>query len=195
MINNKKHQTNPPTMLPTCSSVWRIDDGEKFSRNQDGTYSMANSSMQDPHKYSFKKLMDTKKFSVYPPIDNITIKKLENLLQPYLILNLECDGMARITSYLLKEENIDHQLWCGELIHKPTSKKLVHFWIEYNIYIVDYKVNMWFDKIGNIPSDTIPNGIFISKEYPDFEYCQYEQLKPTSKHIFKLLTMNFKHDN
>lgn len=55
-------QTNNQLRIP---HLWR-DDGERFSRNEDGTYSMDNSDMDRPYRYSFGRLMDTGAFSVYP---------------------------------------------------------------------------------------------------------------------------------
>jgi len=59
-------QVNSPLASPSCSALWR-DDGEMFSRNDDGTYSMGNSMMAEPYRYTFGVLMDTGAFSVYPP--------------------------------------------------------------------------------------------------------------------------------
>lgn len=55
-----------PFLEMSCSALWR-DDGERFSRNEDGTYSMDNSMMASKYRYSFGRLMDTGAFSVYPP--------------------------------------------------------------------------------------------------------------------------------
>ena len=48
------------------SALWR-KDGQKFSRNEDGTYSMDSSMMATPYTYSFERLMDTGEFSVSRP--------------------------------------------------------------------------------------------------------------------------------
>ena len=43
------------------------DDGEKFSRNDDGSYSMDNSHMVEPYCYNYKDLLETGKFFRNPP--------------------------------------------------------------------------------------------------------------------------------
>jgi hypothetical protein len=50
--------------------LWR-EDGERFSRNEDGTYTADNNKVNMPtcyYRYSFSDLMDTGKFSIYPLI-------------------------------------------------------------------------------------------------------------------------------
>ena len=49
--------------------LWR-EDGERFSRNEDGTYTMDSNKRAQPtcfYRYTFGRLMDTGSFSVYPP--------------------------------------------------------------------------------------------------------------------------------
>lgn len=65
-------QSSEPDLL----YLWR-DDGERFSRNDDGTYTMDQNRKWQPtcyYKYTFKQLMDTGVFSVFPP----TEKKFHN---------------------------------------------------------------------------------------------------------------------
>jgi hypothetical protein len=48
--------------------LWR-EDGEKFSRNEDCTYTADNNKVNMPtcfYRYSFDVLMNTGRFSVYP---------------------------------------------------------------------------------------------------------------------------------
>jgi hypothetical protein len=65
-MNNVTEDIDRIVYSNICSYLWR-DDGVRFSRNEDGTYSMDNSMMHEPHRYSFGRLMDTGKFSVYLP--------------------------------------------------------------------------------------------------------------------------------
>ena len=46
--------------------VWR-DDGERFTRNEDGKYSMDSSEMGQPHAYTLERLLGTGKFSTIVP--------------------------------------------------------------------------------------------------------------------------------
>lgn len=51
--------------------LWR-EDGERFSRNEDGTYTMDTNREAQPtcfYRYTYGRLMDTGVFSVYPPLD------------------------------------------------------------------------------------------------------------------------------
>jgi hypothetical protein len=63
-ICEKNNELDHPAS--SCSALWR-DDGERFSQNKDGTYSMDRSMMAEPYRYTFRRLMDTGEFSVYPP--------------------------------------------------------------------------------------------------------------------------------
>jgi hypothetical protein len=47
-------------------ALFRIDDGVKFSINSDGTYSMCDSGMANPYRYTYGELMSTGCFSVCP---------------------------------------------------------------------------------------------------------------------------------
>lgn len=42
---------------PLPKVLIRTDDGERFTRNRDGTYSMERTGMAEPYRYSYDKLM------------------------------------------------------------------------------------------------------------------------------------------
>jgi hypothetical protein len=77
MINQK--QFNENSLVEIANEVlhlWR-NDGERFSRNDDGTYTGDNNKLNMPtcfYKYSFRELMNTGKFSVQRP-DYSVVKK------------------------------------------------------------------------------------------------------------------------
>jgi hypothetical protein len=48
-------------------TLYRQTDGEAFSKNFDGTYSMRDSRMASPFKYSYRMLMNTNSFGNEPP--------------------------------------------------------------------------------------------------------------------------------
>jgi len=58
------------------------DDGERFSRNSDGTYSMDKCDMPHPYKYTYARLMDSGAFSVYRA-------KLDKRLQRISLRNIK----------------------------------------------------------------------------------------------------------
>ena len=62
ILENKK----PKKQTFSVPHLYR-DDGERFTRNEDGTYSMDNCDMPHPYKYTYARLMDSGVFSVKNP--------------------------------------------------------------------------------------------------------------------------------
>lgn len=130
----------------------------------------------------------------------MSIKKIEELLLPYINLPLECDGMCKVLSYVLYKNNITHEKCYGEIKNIKTNKSIYHEWILWDDHIIDYKAKLWFKGSG------VPNGIFKFKEdiqdriiiltptkFKNFEYYWHKSSGPfTNKTIFMILggTMN-----
>lgn len=59
--------------MNTPKYLYRQSDGERFTKNEDGTYSMDSSMMGTPYTYNYETLMSFKIFSSEPPttIENI----------------------------------------------------------------------------------------------------------------------------
>jgi hypothetical protein len=55
--------------------LWRRYDGERFTRNEDGTYSMDSSNASRPLNYDYSKLMGSSSFSITKPEENIGLEK------------------------------------------------------------------------------------------------------------------------
>jgi len=56
--------------------IERIDDGELFKRNKDGTYSMMKSMMENPFKYTYETLIEEKykgHFRVIPRVEGMIV--------------------------------------------------------------------------------------------------------------------------
>lgn len=47
--------------------LWRIDDGERYTRGDGGLYTMDNSMMHKPWEYTYEALMYTKAFCDHDP--------------------------------------------------------------------------------------------------------------------------------
>lgn len=83
----------------------------------------------------------------------MTKDKIKSLLDSYENLPLECDGFTRIVHYLLSKENIPHKCFGGSVIFNEIAM-CPHYWIIYDKFIVDYKLQMWF-------GSKAPHGVFI----------------------------------
>ena len=83
------------------------------------------------------------------------------LLHKYDVLPLECDGHTMVVSCLLDRFCIPHQRIVGEVTLAGTGQIIrPHLWIEYDEYIIDYRLRMWARKTEDNVS-LVPHGIFI----------------------------------
>ena len=65
------------------------------------------------------------------------------LLHKYDVLPLECDGHTMVVSCLLDRFCIPHQRIVGEVtLAGPGQIIRPHLWIEYDEYIIDYRLRM-----------------------------------------------------
>lgn len=77
---------------------------------------------------------------------------LNNLLDKYDKLPLECDGLTRVLDRVLTFHNIPHKVIYGTLSKGKSS--LPHYWIQLvDGRIADYRARMWFNYEA-------PHGIF-----------------------------------
>lgn len=111
------------------------------------------------------------------------IDKIRTLLEPYAQLPLECDGMTRVITYLLKTASIPHSVFVGTIDFKGKRKFYPHFWIKLGAgEIIDYRSRMWLGE-----DKTIPQGIF--KEQPKKVSYEGEEIAlPVGKTVFEILT-------
>jgi len=107
---------------------------------------------------------------------------IKSLIEPYIDLPLECDGLTRVISYLLKKNNIKHKICTGYISYK--NKKIFHWWIKLNDRkYIDYRAQMWLGK-----SKDIPHGIFDPKDYPLVIYnCEEQKDLHIPEIIFQVL--------
>ncbi len=85
--------------------------------------------------------------------DDILINRLRLLLEPYDSLNhLECDGLTQVFHRVLSDEQVEHTINIGEVIHKPTNRTIpLHYWIDIGDLRVDYRLRMWLGETSDIP--------------------------------------------
>ena len=109
---------------------------------------------------------------------------IRKLLKPYEGLALECDGMTRVVSYLLKENDIPHLTKSG-FVEYQGERVEPHFWIvlEDTGEIIDFRLRMW---LGN--HDEVSHGIFKEIKYPKMQYCGEEIELTATKTYFEILT-------
>ncbi len=79
--------------------------------------------------------------------------RLCSLLNPYDSLkHLECDGLTQVFHRILTDEQIEHTVNIGEVIHKPTNRTIpIHYWIDVGSLRIDYRLKMWFGETLDIP--------------------------------------------
>jgi len=114
----------------------------------------------------------------------INENNLEKLISKYDKLPLECDGLTRVISYVLTQNNIQHKTCIGSISDK-NGNGIIHYWIKLqNGNYIDYRAKMWLDNSLNIP-----NGIFNPKDYSDVIYkCNKEVHLNANNTIFQILT-------
>ena len=75
------------------------------------------------------------------------IANIQQLINPYINLPLECDGLTRVISYILNKNGIEHKVMIGDI-------GTIHLWIELDDYIIDYKAR---SVAGHYPRTTPPS--------------------------------------
>ncbi len=84
-------------------------------------------------------------------------------LNAYDKLPLECDGLTRVLSYVLKAAGEPFQAYGGRVVLNGEEFP-VHYWIILGDgLVVDYRLRMWF-------GETAPHGVFRLGDHPGLEY-------------------------
>lgn len=90
------------------------------------------------------------------------MENLDQLLNKYDKLFLECDGLTRVLHRVLSFHNIPHKVIYG--IASSNRIAVPHYWIQVeNNLIVDYRARMWFGKKA-------PHGVFNPAEQSVVDY-------------------------
>lgn len=110
--------------------------------------------------------------------------KVRELMEPYEGLALECDGMTRVVTYVLKQAGIPHKVMLGKIAVEGKGEFEPHYWVELpSGEVVDYKSRMWFGNDGRIPQGVFrPKGTVVT-------YSGRAVSFPVSDMVFKILTM------
>ncbi|MFQ2234980.1 hypothetical protein ACK32R_04610 [Aeromonas dhakensis] len=117
---------------------------------------------------------------------NNTTSELDQWFSKLEALPLECDGMSRVISHLLSEDNIEHEISVGSL-ECHNGKIPLHYWITLqNGSILDLRARMWLGNKDGIPHGLISPGEFnyikkgsISTMKDDFLFMILSERKPT----------------
>lgn len=108
---------------------------------------------------------------------------VESLIGPYESLPVECDGMTRIVTYLLKQAGIRHKVMLGRISVEGKGEFEPHYWVELpSGEVVDYRSRMWFGNDRRIPQGVFrPEGTVVS-------YDGRSVSLPVSDTVFRILT-------
>lgn len=109
--------------------------------------------------------------------------RLESLMSKIERSPTECDGFARLASYLLIENNIPHQVICGSYTDNSGRSIPLHFWVETERYIIDYRAKMWL-------VDDAPHGIIEKSQVKGYQGKQVN-LPNINKTLFNILCESF----
>lgn len=78
-------------------------------------------------------------------------------LNPLDILRLECDGMTRVVSALLRRDGIAHAPMCGTLNVAGVGDIPYHHWIELaDGRLIDLRARMWLGDDPRVPHGMVP---------------------------------------
>ena len=105
--------------------------------------------------------------------------------------HLECDGMTRVVSYILTENEVKHSVCTGSLtmnglpLNRAKGTRIaLHWWVDLgNDWIIDYRARMWLGR-----HRTIPHGVFPLRTFPKAIYRAAQRLQlHVPKFIFDIL--------
>ena len=111
------------------------------------------------------------------------IDKITEILKEIEQAPVECDGFARLASYLLTKNKIGHQIMVGSL-STPMGKIPLHFWVVVDDLIIDYRARMWL-------GENAPHGVFSNTKPDSFYQGEITLLEPTTDTLFEILSMPF----
>lgn len=80
--------------------------------------------------------------------------------------HLECDGLTRVLSAVLRQHGVAHTVFGGRISHRGTGKTVDHLWIELPTgQRLDFRARMWLGE-----RDDVPHGLVTPADYPQVEY-------------------------
>lgn len=116
-------------------------------------------------------------------LHTMRLVELTKILMRYDKLPLECDGMTKVLSYVLKKLEIPHFI-NGGILTGPKGG-IPHFWIELDDMYIDLRCRMWQGENDG----QIPHGIFDPHDYPVVTYdMQSREVWEVPDMIYTILT-------
>lgn len=130
---------------------------------------------------------------------NTEMSELDKWLEKLNALPLECDGMSRVISHLLSNQDIKHEISVGTLVCQ-NGKIPLHYWITLeNGSILDLRARMWLGDKNDIPHGLINSGDFnyikkgsINTINDDFLFMILSERKPSDFQPIPGLTIEMK---
>lgn len=117
-------------------------------------------------------------------------QQLQNLLNPFDDLPLECDGMTRVLSFALREAGVPHVAKSGEVIIDVEAVVPVHYWLELEDgAIVDFRARMWAGDEAHVP-----HGVFRPEDFPRVYYSGEVVDVSIARVVFDVLTRDRSRD-
>lgn len=94
---------------------------------------------------------------------------------------LECDGFTRVAYTLLHRHGITARALIGSLSVQGKVIPL-HFWLEVDEYLIDYKARMWLGE-----SESIPHGVMLKSDVADLYAGEVIEMEPLPPGIYNIL--------
>lgn len=115
-----------------------------------------------------------------------TKSRLEEILSDVSrVSGLECDGFTRVAFTLLERNGITCKAFVGRLDVADGVIPL-HFWLEVDEFIIDYKAQMW---LGEHPD--VPHGVMHRSEVSKLYQGDQISMEPLPETIYKILLAGF----
>lgn len=94
-----------------------------------------------------------------------SLRRLQQLLDPFDASYSECDGLTRVLHYVLTQAHVPHRVMMGQ-VRMGEATFAPHFWIELSEVphvVIDYRARMWVGAGA-------PHGVFDLREHPEARY-------------------------
>lgn len=123
----------------------------------------------------------------------MTVVDVASLLAPYAALqHLECDGLTRVSSQVLRKGGVPHTTWCGQIVYLPTGYGFAeHRWIELPAgRRIDFRARRWLGE-----REDVPHGVFVPADFPAVQYSgEPWDVDPLPEFVFQALLVPIPQD-
>lgn len=119
-------------------------------------------------------------------MSEITKERLEAILSEISqVRGLECDGFTRVAFTLLKRSGIAPTAFVGRLAVADQVIPL-HFWLEVDEFIIDYKAQMWLGV-----HEGVPHGVMHRSEVLKLYQGDQIDMEPLPGAVYNVLLVGF----